>query len=57
MTNDADDERGSNDELKLRKSAITRSSLLSRDLAYLADIFPLSIREIRGHLLAAALPH
>jgi hypothetical protein len=32
-------------------------SPLSHHLTYLADIFPLSIREIRGQPSAAATPH
>jgi len=31
--------------------------LLSRHLTYLADIFPFSIREVRGQPVAAATPH
>jgi len=30
---------------------------LSRHLTYLADIFPFSIREVRGQPVAAATPH
>jgi hypothetical protein len=57
MTNDADDEGRSNDETQITKETSSLVFALSHHLAYLADISPFSIHEIRGHPLAAATPH
>ena len=54
MTNDADNEGRSSDELKLRKRPHHRSFPLSHHLTCLVDIFPFSIREMRGQPAAAA---
>jgi len=56
MTNDADNKGRSNDETRIMKVLITGLSPFV-SLAHFANIFPFSVREIRGDPLAAATPH